>query len=348
MIVLYQYALPMVKCIKRVEQFETQHNHLAKENRLCVLGRNIIGQGGKPTTQMEEPEERAKEGAMELEVTIGHFGAEIIGLDATFGAAIDQGIAYLFGMPPHKKPPTALERLRKTKQYVRKKKGKAAPSHDPTLRASPSHGSTPKGTPTQDVTPVASPYTPGEGSSSRTAPQEDNGGPVDKSVLTTFNDHVAYAIWHRTLHFADCTRSVPNTGYKENLSRICRWKPQQCSGDTDGTIVALRERLDDLTEFDGANSLGCNMCAKKQAGIVAALQLLKRVMFGGQTHDSSNAINKAYDISKATSVDNKGEDKRLESKTKSRHDPAATAPTPAATIPAPSRAKPPSKNRPKK
>ncbi|KAM7501752.1 hypothetical protein LguiB_000656 [Lonicera macranthoides] len=284
MIVLYQYALPMVKCIKRVEQFETQHNHLAKENRLCVLGRNIIGQGGKPTTQMEEPEERAKEGAMELEVTIGHFGAEIIGLDATFGAAIDQGIAYLFGMPPHKKPPTALERLRKTKQYVRKKKGKAAPSHDPTLRASPSHGSTPKGTPTQDVTPVASPYTPGEGSSSRTAPQEDNGGPVDKSVLTTFNDHVAYAIWHRTL----------------------------------------------------------------QAGIVAALQLLKRVMFGGQTHDSSNAINKAYDILKATSVDNKGEDKRLESKTKSRHDPAATAPTPAATIPAPSRAKPPSKNRPKK
>ncbi|KAM7500542.1 hypothetical protein LguiA_024956 [Lonicera macranthoides] len=63
----------------------------------------------------------------------------------------------IFGMPPRKKPPTASERLRKTKQYVRKKKGKAAPSHNLTLEASPSHGSTPKGTSTQDVTPVASP-----------------------------------------------------------------------------------------------------------------------------------------------------------------------------------------------
>ncbi|KAM7523945.1 hypothetical protein LguiA_013847 [Lonicera macranthoides] len=130
-----------------------------------------------------------------------------------------------------KKPPTASERLRRTKQYVRKKKRKAASSHDPTLEASPSHGYTPKGTPTQDVTPVASLYTPGyspsqtqterqteevvpaapvynsgEGSSSRAAPQENDGGPVDKSVLTTFNDHVAYAIWHRTLDEGNCKK----------------------------------------------------------------------------------------------------------------------------------------------
>ncbi|KAM7477636.1 hypothetical protein LguiA_025849 [Lonicera macranthoides] len=279
----------------------------------------------------------------------------------------------IFGMPPRKKPPTASERQRKINQYVRKKKGKATPSHDPTLGASLSHGSTPKGTPTQDVTPVASPYTPGyspsqtqterqteevvsaapvynagEGSSSRAAPQEDDGGPVDKSVFTTFNDHVAYAIWHRTLHFADCTRPVPNTGYKENLPRMCRWKPQQCSGDTDGAIVTLKERLDDLTEFDGANGLGCNMCAKKQAGIVAALALLEGVVFGGQTHDSSDAVNEAYDILKAASLDNEEEDRRPESRTKNRHDPAATAPAPATTIPAPSRAKPPPKKRPKK
>ncbi|KAM7481049.1 hypothetical protein LguiB_005632 [Lonicera macranthoides] len=212
-------------------------------------------------------------------------------------------------MPPRKKPPTALERQRKINQYVCKKKGKATPSHDPTLGASLSHGSTPKGTPTQDVTPVASPYTPGyspsqtqtelqteevvsaapvynagEGSSSRAAPQEDDGGPVDKSVLTTFNDHVAYAIWHRTL----------------------------------------------------------------QAGIVAALALLEGVVFGGQTHDSSDAVNEAYDILKAASLDNEEEDRRPESRTKSRHDPTATAPAPATTIPAPSRAKPPPKKRPKK
>ncbi|KAM7489675.1 hypothetical protein LguiB_027159 [Lonicera macranthoides] len=141
-------------------------------------------------------------------------------------------------MPPRKKPPTASERQRKTNQYVRKKKGKVTPSHDPTLGASPSHGSTPKGTPTQDVTPVASPYTPGyspsqtqtkrqieevvpagpvynagEGSSSRAAPQEDDGGPVDKSVLATFNDHVAYAIWHRTLEEGNCKK----------LHTMCHW-----------------------------------------------------------------------------------------------------------------------------
>ncbi|KAM7472562.1 hypothetical protein LguiA_010745 [Lonicera macranthoides] len=83
------------------------------------------------------------------------------------------------------------------------------------------------------------------------------------------------------------------------------------------------------------------MCAKKQAGIVAALALLEGVVFGGQTHDSSDAVNEAYDILKAASVDNEEEDRRPESRTKSRHDLAAT-------IPAPSRAKPPSKKRPKK
>ncbi|KAM7518106.1 hypothetical protein LguiB_017068 [Lonicera macranthoides] len=90
------------------------------------------------------------------------------------------------------------------------------------------------------------------------------------------------------------------------------------------------------------------MCAKKQAGIVAVLALLEGVMFGGQTHDSSDVVNEAYDILKAASVDNEEEDMRHESRTNSRHDPAATAPAPAATIPAPSRAKPPSKKRLKK
>ncbi|KAM7474365.1 hypothetical protein LguiB_021608 [Lonicera macranthoides] len=98
----------------------------------------------------------------------------------------------------------------------------------------------------------------------------------------------------------------------------------------------------------GANSLGYNMCAKKQAGIVAALALLEGIMFGGQTHDSNDAINKVDDILKALSVDNEEEDRRPESGTKNRHAPTATAPAPAVTIPAPSRAKSPSKKRPKK
>ncbi|KAM7486792.1 hypothetical protein LguiA_002801 [Lonicera macranthoides] len=255
-------------------------------------------------------------------------------------------------MPPRKKPPTASERLRKTKQYIRKKKGKSASSHDPTLEASPSHGSTSKGTPTQGVTPMASPYTPG--SSSRAASQEDDGGPVDKSVLITFNDHVAYAIWHRTLE----------EGNYKKLHTMCHWlklKSWDLSNEVEGVQQrvrnsALRERPDDLIEFDGANSLGYNMFAKKQAGIVATLALLEGVMFGGQTHDSSDTVNEAYDILKAASVDNEEEDRmpesrtnsRLESRTKSRHDPVATAPAPAATIPTLTRSKPPSKKRPKK
>ena len=39
-------------------------------------------------------------------------------------------------MPPHEKPPTSSKMLRKTKQYVRKGKRNAAPSHDPTPEAS--------------------------------------------------------------------------------------------------------------------------------------------------------------------------------------------------------------------
>ncbi|KAM7490485.1 hypothetical protein LguiA_033406 [Lonicera macranthoides] len=32
-------------------------------------------------------------------------------------------------------------------------------------------------------------------------------------------------------------------------SNVCRWKPQQCNGDADTAIIALRERLNDLTEI---------------------------------------------------------------------------------------------------
>ncbi|KAM7463970.1 hypothetical protein LguiA_032091 [Lonicera macranthoides] len=77
------------------------------------------------------------------------------------------------------RPMTASERQRKNKQYVRKGKGKA--------------------TPTELTSPISdfSPYTPGKGSG--IASKEDDGGPVDKSVLTTFKDHIAYAIWHGEL-----------------------------------------------------------------------------------------------------------------------------------------------------
>lgn len=29
------------------------------------------------------------------------------------------------------------------------------------------------------------------------APKEDDGGPIDESELTTFKDHITYAIWNR-------------------------------------------------------------------------------------------------------------------------------------------------------
>ena len=51
----------------------------------------------------------------------------------------------------------------------------------------------------EEVVLAAPVHDVGEGSSNRAAPQEDDGGPVDKSVLTTFKDHVAYAIWHKKL-----------------------------------------------------------------------------------------------------------------------------------------------------
>ncbi|KAM7514750.1 hypothetical protein LguiA_004333 [Lonicera macranthoides] len=113
------------------------------------------------------------------------------------------------------------------------------------------------------------------------------------------------------------------------------------------TLRPKKNVTNDMWATTGSKFFVCNMCAKKQAGIIAALALLEGVMFGGQTHDSSDAINEAYDILKAASVDNEEEDMRPESRTKSRYDPAAIAPAAVATIPAPSRAKPLSKKRPK-
>ncbi|KAM7518639.1 hypothetical protein LguiB_017601 [Lonicera macranthoides] len=100
---------------------------------------------------------------------------------------------------------TASERQRKNKQYVRKGKGKATP----TELASPvsdSSSYTPGYSPSQtqtehqaeEVVLEAPVHDVGEGSS--IAYKEDDGGPVDKSVLTTFKDHIAYAIWHGELY----------------------------------------------------------------------------------------------------------------------------------------------------
>ncbi|KAM7514443.1 hypothetical protein LguiA_004026 [Lonicera macranthoides] len=68
-----------------------------------------------------------------------------------------------------------------------------------------------------------------EGPSS-VAPNEDDdndGGPVNKSVLTSFKDHIAYAIWNRTQgwiceHFPICPQSIHNMEYTEMQPRMCR------------------------------------------------------------------------------------------------------------------------------
>ncbi|KAM7495975.1 hypothetical protein LguiA_020389 [Lonicera macranthoides] len=93
---------------------------------------------------------------------------------------------------------------RKNKQYVRKGKGKATPTElaSPVSDSSPyTPGYSPSQTQTEhqaeEVVPEAPVHDVGEGSS--IASKEDDGGPVDKSVLTTFKDHIAYAIWNGEL-----------------------------------------------------------------------------------------------------------------------------------------------------
>ncbi|KAM7523739.1 hypothetical protein LguiA_013641 [Lonicera macranthoides] len=132
----------------------------------------------------------------------------------------------------------------------------------------------PDGSLTQTQTEIVAPENPrcggdGEGPSgvapdeneegpSSVAPDEDDnddGGPVDKSVLTSFKDHIAYAIWNRTRgwiceHFPGCHQSIHNMEYTEMQPRMCRWKPHPCGGDTMTTIKTLREKLDDFSEID--------------------------------------------------------------------------------------------------
>jgi len=86
----------------------------------------------------------------------------------------------------------------------------------------------------------------------------------------------------------------------------------------------------------GEGPSGCSHCAKKQAGILAALSLLEGALFGGQIRDVANAANGVYDILKAASVvDNEEEERGPESRTKTRHDPSVTATAPARATPPP-------------
>ncbi|KAM7523166.1 hypothetical protein LguiA_013068 [Lonicera macranthoides] len=54
--------------------------------------------------------------------------------------------------------------------------------------------------------------------------EDDDGGPIDKSVLRSFKDHIAYAIWNR------------------EEAWIC--------GDSAATLVSLREKVDDFSAID--------------------------------------------------------------------------------------------------
>ncbi|KAM7491446.1 hypothetical protein LguiA_034367 [Lonicera macranthoides] len=174
------------------------------------------------------------------------------------------------------KPMTASERQRKNKQYVRKGKGKATPIE----LASPISDSstyTPGYSPSQtqtehqaeEVVLEAPVYDVGEVSS--IASKEDDDKPVDKSVLTTFKDHIAYAIWNGELVDGSCFSSEKggkdiseNTAIDLMASSLSVTK-EEVSKECD---KAFAVRLDWI---------------KLQVAVDAALSLVEGALFGGQS-----------------------------------------------------------------
>ncbi|KAM7490587.1 hypothetical protein LguiA_033508 [Lonicera macranthoides] len=159
------------------------------------------------------------------------------------------------------------------KQYGIKRKPLTPPSSESNEAESGSPSQTnpptqenPDGTLTQTQTEIPAEENPSGGENQNeeieksldgiAADEDNDGGPVDKNILTSFSDHIAYAIWNRheawiCEHFHYCANAFQNMEYMELQPRMCRWKPQLCSrGDYESALITLREKLDDLTEID--------------------------------------------------------------------------------------------------
>ncbi|KAM7478382.1 hypothetical protein LguiA_026595 [Lonicera macranthoides] len=154
---------------------------------------------------------------------------------------------------------------------------------------------------------------PGEGRK-----QEDDGGPVDKSVLTSFKTHITYAIWNKEVawindHFSECVRVVPNMEYTELMPRMCKWKAQQCCGDTHTALIVLREKIDDLTEID-------------QVEVDGVIAFLQGAFSNGQVEDNSSvtyeALKMLLDARKTEKA--QGNIPAMESRRKRQHEPTNT------------------------
>ncbi|KAM7523006.1 hypothetical protein LguiA_012908 [Lonicera macranthoides] len=116
----------------------------------------------------------------------------------------------------------------------------------------------------EEVVPEAPVHDVGE--RSNIASKEDDGRPVDKSVLITFKDHIAYAIWNGEL---EGTRKLYTSS---------RW-PKFKSWDLSKEVDAVQIR---------------------QAAVDAALSLVEGTIFGGQSQDMSAIVKEVYDILKVT------------------------------------------------
>ncbi|KAM7493057.1 hypothetical protein LguiB_027666 [Lonicera macranthoides] len=79
------------------------------------------------------------------------------------------------------------------------------------------------------------------------------GGPMEPSLLKSFDSHVAYLIWTNPevqkawiLDHFNVGRHVYNIKYDEEFPRVCKWLSQVTTGDAEAAHVAIREQLDHL------------------------------------------------------------------------------------------------------
>ncbi|KAM7516480.1 hypothetical protein LguiA_006063 [Lonicera macranthoides] len=222
---------------------------------------------------------------------------------------MEHRLSLFLGLSPHlqegsgmtrNRPMIASERQRKKKQYVRKRKGKATPIE----LASPHQA--------EEVVPEAPVHDVGEGSS--VASKEDDGEPVDKSVLTTFEDHIAYAIWNGEL-----LRSVLTKFLWECDPKYMEWVMKI----THLYIQPSKQRTT-ARKMRGTQEV---IQSKLQAAVDATLLLVEGALFDGQSQDMSVIVNKVYDIFKVTRTGDY-ENSMSERRSKRLHDLSLTVSTP--------------------
>ncbi|KAM7459631.1 hypothetical protein LguiA_036625 [Lonicera macranthoides] len=114
-------------------------------------------------------------------------------------------------------------------------------------------------------------------------------------------------------HFSECVRVVPNMEYTELMPRMCKWKAQQCCGDTCTALIVLREKIDDLTEID-------------QVEVDRVIAFLQGAFSNGQVEDNSSvtyeALKMLLDARKTEKA--QGNIPAMESRRKRQHEPTDT------------------------